>query len=391
MTTHYDADVAVIGYGPTALITTLTLAKQGASVIAFEKEKSIYPRARAVTVNDWTVRIFQDLGIADRILKVIEAQRGLRWLTYDGTEIMRVMHPESTLGHNVRFYNIYQPTMEAELRAAGEEMYGDRITVHYGDEVTGLEQDEDGVTVTSTTPDGGTRTVRAKYVVGADGGKSFTRRHIGTTMIGDAMPSLWIVVDCFSKRWWPDRDFLTFWSDKERPVVDIALSAGAHRWELTLKPTESEADYQTEDQVWPLLEAIGHNKDDMTIHQWAFYYHAAQIGDHWRQGRIFLAGDACHLTRPFAGAGMQTGMRDGHNLGWKLGRVISGELDPAWLDTYEAERKPNAKYFIDLAVVLGKVIEQTATPQEMSWLNDPDPSFVVTPWEPALNRPPVLE
>jgi len=390
MTEQYDADVAVIGYGPTGLIAALSLAKQGASVVAFEREESIYPRARAVTVNDWTVRIFQDLGIDKRILEVIEPQRGLRWLTYDKHEVMRVMHPEGTLGVRPRFYNIYQPTMEAELRAAGQELYGDLIDVRYGAEVLDVQQDGTGVTLTTKTSDGTTRTTRARYAIAADGGSSRTRELLGIELLGETVDTQWIIIDCHSKRWWPDRDFLTFWTDAERPVVDIALSAGAHRWEIPLKPDETPADYDSAEKVWPLLRSLGRTEDDVEIHQWAFYRHHVRAADRWREGRVFLAGDAAHMMPPWAGAGMQSGMRDGHNLGWKLGRVLAGSLGEEWLDTYEAERRPDVEDCTDRAVGLGRVIKQQATPEEIARHTTPDPSFVVTPWEPASNRPPVL-
>src|SRR5262245_10637612 len=88
MPTDFDADVAIIGYGPTGVIAALTLARQGIKVVAFERDRDIYQRARAVTVNDWTMRIFQSLGIDERITKVIDPQRALRWVTYDGHEVM---------------------------------------------------------------------------------------------------------------------------------------------------------------------------------------------------------------------------------------------------------------------------------------------------------------
>ncbi|HEM7809514.1 TPA: FAD-dependent monooxygenase, partial [Burkholderia multivorans] len=115
MTQHYDADVAIVGYGPTGVIAALALAKHGISTIAFERHRDIYPRARAVTVNDWTMRIFQNLGVDEPVLKQIDPQRALRWMRYDGTEILRIEHPPSTLGIKPRFFNIYQPTMEATL------------------------------------------------------------------------------------------------------------------------------------------------------------------------------------------------------------------------------------------------------------------------------------
>lgn len=389
MMQSYDADVAIVGYGPTGLAATLTLAKEGASVIAFEREESIYPRARAVTVNDWTLRIFQDLRVDEAVLKVIEPQRALRWVTYDGQEVMRVEHPPSTLGVSPRFYNIYQPTMEAALRECVS-VCGDQVDVRYGTDVVSVEQDADGVTVTSRDLTSGEESsVRVRYVVAADGGSSRTRERLGIAMNGDTLDQLWIVIDCYAKRWWPDRDFLTFWTDKERPVVDIALSAGAHRWEIPLKPGETEADFPSNDEVWPLIKALGHDERDVDIHQFAFYRHHVRSAETWRVGRVFLAGDAAHLMPPWAGAGMQSGIRDAHNLGWKLGRVLAGRLDESWLDTYEAERRPNVDFFTGLAVGLGRVIKQEASPEEVEAMNAV-PEGLVTPWEPPLIAPPQL-
>ncbi|MFE1319592.1 bifunctional 3-(3-hydroxy-phenyl)propionate/3-hydroxycinnamic acid hydroxylase [Kitasatospora phosalacinea] len=387
----YDTDVAIIGYGPTGLVGALTLATKGARVTAFERDRDVYARARAVTVNDWTMRIFQELGIDERIEKVIEPQRALRWVTYGGQEVMRVEHPPSTLGTRntrPRFYNIYQPAMEAELRRCGEELPG--LEVRYGAEVTAVEQDAHGVTVTARDrATGAETTTRARYAIAADGGSSATRKLLGIPMLGDTVETLWIVIDCKVKRWWPDRDFLTFWTDRERPVVDIALSAGNHRWEIPLKPDETEADFATDEQVWPLLRALGVTAEDVDIHQYAFYRHHVRSAETWRRGRVLLAGDACHLMPPWAGAGMQSGMRDAHNLGWKLARILTGDLDERWLDTYEAERRPSADFYTRLAVGLGRVIKQEATEQEIAAMNAA-PADTVTPWEPPLTAPPVL-
>ncbi|AJY15482.1 bifunctional 3-(3-hydroxy-phenyl)propionate/3-hydroxycinnamic acid hydroxylase [Burkholderia multivorans] len=387
MTQHYDADVAIVGYGPTGVIAALALAKHGISTIAFERHRDIYPRARAVTVNDWTMRIFQNLGVDEPVLKQIDPQRALRWMRYDGTEILRIEHPPSTLGIKPRFFNIYQPTMEATLRECAA-AHSERIDVRYGSDVVALEQDEDGVTVTAKdAATGELNSVRVRYVIGCDGGSSATRGMIGVKLLGDTLDVQWIVIDCRVKRWWPDRNLLTFWSDKERPVVDIALSGGNHRWELPLKPGETEADFSTSEQVWPLLEALGVSEDDVEIHQHAFYRHHTRMADRWRVGRVFLAGDAAHLMPPWAGAGMQTGMRDAFDLGWKLAGVLNGRLPVHFLDTYETERRPNASFYTELAVQLGRIIKQELTDEEQAALNaPPSPNAPEAP----LIAPPVL-
>src|SRR3954454_18536509 len=120
MDDQFDADVAIIGYGPTGVLAALSLAHEGATTIAFEREEGIYQRERAMTVNDWTVRIFQALGVDDRVAPTLEPQRASRLLTYDQTEIYRVEHAPSLLGKEARFYNIYQPALEAELRACAQ-------------------------------------------------------------------------------------------------------------------------------------------------------------------------------------------------------------------------------------------------------------------------------
>ncbi|VWB26812.1 3-(3-hydroxyphenyl)propionate hydroxylase [Burkholderia pseudomultivorans] len=387
MTQHYDADVAIVGYGPTGVIAALALAKHGISTLAFERHRDIYPRARAVTVNDWTMRIFQNLGVDEPVLKQIDPQRALRWMRYDGTEILRIEHPPSTLGIKPRFFNIYQPTMEATLRECAA-AHGERIDVRYGSDVVALEQDEGGVTVTAKdATTGELSSVRVRYVIGCDGGSSATRGMIGVKLLGDTLDVQWIVIDCRVKRWWPDRNLLTFWSDKERPVVDIALSGGNHRWELPLKPGETEADFSTNEQVWPLLEALGVSEDDVEIHQHAFYRHHTRMADRWRVGRVFLAGDAAHLMPPWAGAGMQTGMRDAFDLGWKLAGVLNGRLPAHFLDTYETERRPNASFYTDLAVQLGRIIKQELSDEEQAALNAPPAPDAP---EAPLIAPPVL-
>ena len=365
----YDADVAILGFGPSGVAAANALGSYGVSAVAFERDRDIYPRARAVTVSDWTMRCFQSVGLADAAAQDMDVTAGLRWVTYDGTEIFNLTFPPGQLGYPMS-YAIYQPLLEETLRAGVERF--PQVEVRYGVEVETVVQDDDGVTVTTRdTATGETRTTRAKYALACDGGSSVTRKQIGVELQGDTVPVRWIVIDAKVKRWWANRHILTFWSDNKRPVVDIALGRGNHRWEFPLGPDETDADFPTNDEVWPLLEGLGVSRDDVDIHQYAFYSHNIRMADRWRVGRVFLVGDAGHLMPPWAGAGMQSGIRDSFNIAWKLREVLAGRMDDAVLDTYQAERQPNVAFFTEVAIGLGKIIKQELTPEEQAAMAPP--------------------
>ena len=385
----YDADVAILGFGPSGVAAANALGSYGVSAVAFERDRDIYPRARAVTVSDWTMRCFQSVGLADAAAQDMDGTAGLRWVTYDGTEIFNLTFPPGQLGYPMS-YAIYQPLLEETLRAGVERF--PQVEVRYGVEVETVVQDDDGVTVTTRdTATGETRTTRAKYALACDGGSSVTRKQIGVELQGDTVPVRWIVIDAKVKRWWANRHILTFWSDNKRPVVDIALGRGNHRWEFPLGPDETDADFPTNDEVWPLLEGLGVSRDDVDIHQYAFYSHNIRMADRWRVGRVFLVGDAGHLMPPWAGAGMQSGIRDSFNIAWKLREVLAGRMDDAVLDTYQAERQPNVAFFTEVAIGLGKIIKQELTPEEQAAMAPPEgeepppppillPPFYVAGW-----------
>ena len=365
-TPDFDADVAIVGYGPSGLAAALCLGHYGIRTVVYERHHDIYPRARAVTVNDWTMRCFQSLGLDEELARTMDPTLALRWVTYDGRQLMRMDFPPSCLGRHPTSYAIYQPAMEEVLRRANARQ-GGHVQLRYGMDVGDLVQDQDGVTLTARAVDGSTgEALRARYVLACDGGSSTTRERLGIPLLGETREVRWVVIDAKVKRWWPERNILTFWSDRERPVVDIALAQGNHRWEFPLAAHETEADFQTHEQLWPLLHSLGVTADEVEIHQHAFYRHHVRHAERWRQGRVFLLGDAAHLMPPWAGSGMQSGMRDAFNLCWKLREVLAGRLPDRLLDSYQAERAPNVAFYTEVAVQLGRVIQQQVSPGELA-------------------------
>lgn len=390
MEQQFDADVAIIGYGPTGVSAANFLGSMGVKVIAFEREKDIYARARAVTVNDWTLRCFQTIGLDRALLKDMDPHTHYRWRTFGGKELMRVAVQPSALGQPAAMA-IYQPMMEQTLRD-GAARFADHVEVRFGQTVTSVEQDADGATVSANG-----KTVRVRYVMACDGGTSGTREQLGIKLLGDTIDTRWVVIDARVKRWWPERNILTFWSDPKRPVVDIALGLGNHRWEFPLAPDESESQFETKEQLWALLNSMGVTSDDVEIHQHAFYRHHVRAAERWREGRVFLLGDAGHLMPPWAGQGMQSGIRDAFNLSWKLHLVVAGLVagDAAehLLDSYEVERAPNVAFMTAASEELGRIIKMQMTAKEKTGaiVSAVLGKFGFNPKPLAIALPPALE
>jgi 3-(3-hydroxy-phenyl)propionate hydroxylase len=350
----FDAEVAIVGYGPTGVIAASLLGRAGISTVVLEKDKDLYARARAVTVNDWTLRILQELEVAERVKQDMDVMTAASWKTYDGKLVFRLVQKPDVLGHPTAMM-IYQPEMEAVIRerAAGY----DSLDVRFGHAFSGIEQDADGATVHATDDQGRGYSLRVRYVVGADGGSSPVREALGLEMVGTTRPRRWVVIDGEVLEPWPGCDELVFWSDPERPVVDIPLAKGNHRWEIPLAQGETDADYDTLERVWERLRALGVRESQVRIKGYAFYNHHLRHLEGWRRGRVVLVGDAAHLMPPWAGQGMQSGIRDAHNLAWKLIAICAGRADDALLDTVESERWPHVSLLTDMSVRLGMFIE----------------------------------
>ncbi|MDR3454180.1 MAG: bifunctional 3-(3-hydroxy-phenyl)propionate/3-hydroxycinnamic acid hydroxylase [Rhodoferax sp.] len=388
--TALDAEVILVGYGPTAVAAANFLGAYGIKTIAFERYKDIYARARAVTVNDWTMRCFQSVGLDADLLKDMDPTNTLLWKTYSGKELMRINLNKSTLGQPASSM-IYQPVMEQTLRTGVE--HHACVDVQFGKQVTHVSQDAHCASVeVADVETGVTTTVRARYVLACDGGSSGVRTQLDIPLIGSTINTLWVVIDARVKKWWPERHILKFWSDKQRPVVDIPLSLGNHRWEFPLSDKESEKDFETKEQLWKMLSTMGITPEHVEIHQHAFYRHHVRRAARWREGRVFLLGDAAHMMPPWAGQGMQSGIRDSFNLCWKLREVIKGRLPESVLDTYESERAPNVAMITDVSEELGRVIKMTMTgPEKIKAMVGGLLSKLKLPIPPSpLDKPPTI-
>ncbi|PRC47599.1 3-(3-hydroxyphenyl)propionate hydroxylase, partial [Mycobacterium sp. ITM-2017-0098] len=204
--------------------------------------------------------------------------------------------------------------------------------------------------------DGTEYVVEADYVLGCDGANSLTRRRIGSAMKDLGFAQRWLVVDIATHADLGQWEGVHQVCDPDRAATYMRIGATRYRWEFRLLEHETADDYATLDAVLPLLRpwAGTISADALTLVRVTEYTFRAQLADRWRRDRVFLLGDAAHLTPPFIGQGMGAGLRDAMNLAWKLAGVLDNSLAPHVLDTYEQERKPHARSMIRLALGIGR-------------------------------------
>ncbi len=344
-----ETDVLVVGAGPTGLLLANLLGSMGVKTTLVERNETTVQEPRAVSIDDESLRALQAAGLAETVAAITVRGYGSIYLGPDGRRFAEVKPHVKEYGFDKR--NAFeQPVFEATLRQAL--LRHPSVATVFGAELADFRQDSDHV-FADITIGGQVRTVRARYMVAADGGRSAVRKALNIQMEGSTFREPWLIVDLHSTR---NRCFHTeVFCDPRRSIITLPGPGGIRRYEFKLNPGETIEQAEEESFARRLLSEVGPDGDEPIRRQKVYTFHA-RIAARWRQGRIFLAGDAAHLTPPFAGQGMNSGLRDAHNLAWKLDEALR-MIDPEdLLDSYEAERKPHAWSMIELALRMGKIM-----------------------------------
>ncbi|HEY4615566.1 MAG TPA: FAD-dependent monooxygenase, partial [Citricoccus sp.] len=309
---------------------------------------------RAISLQDESFRVFDQLGIADALKAESLLDTGSRYFGLGERLLAEARPVPSRLGHPAKT-QFDQPILEQLLFDRALAHPG--LEVLLGAEAVELSQDAHGVALAVETPEG-RRTLTADWLIGADGGRSFTRFALGIDLVGTTQPQRWIVIDLLNET--TQRDpFAEFHCDGERPYVLVPGLKGRLRLEFMLFDHEDADEMTSPDMIRELMRPFRADLDPADVRRAAVYVAHQRVARSYRSGRAFLAGDAAHLMPPFAGQGLNAGIRDAANIAWKLIEAVRGGATDRLLDTYETERRAHGAKMMMLSRRIGAVVMAT--------------------------------
>ncbi len=356
MTEQPTYDVAVIGYGPTGVTAANLLGQLGMNVVVVERDSDIYSRARAISTDEEVMRIWQQVGLADRVQKDTLADRPLTFVDADGRSFIDLELSSHACGHPPQQF-IYQPALERVLREGVDRFPNVEVLLQH-ECLRVVDRGDCAELMLADLSDDTFKRVQASYVIAAEGGSSPTRSQLGIGYRGRTYTERWIVIDTKVTREWPGHDLLRFHCNPARPTVDCPTPLGHHRWEYPARAGEDENELVKDEAIWQVLNDQGITDANVEILRAVIYSHHVRVAERWRAGRVFLAGDAAHAMPPWIGQGMSAGVRDVANLCWKLAAVVNGQAPESLLDSYQAERMPHVQEVTKRAVMVGRIITE---------------------------------
>ena len=353
---HATVDVAIVGCGPAGVVLAALLGQAGATVHVCDRQAGVYEIPRAISLDHEILRVFQQIGVIDAVMPYIEPFTNSEYFGVDGQLIRRMtmVAPPYPQGYTPSVV-FSQPPVERVLRDHLAQLPG--VALALGLAMTRFTQDADGVTLHYADDS----CVRARYAVACDGGGSAMRAALGIPLEDLDFDEPWLVVDVLCN----ERGLAKLprtsvqYCEPDRPCT-LVIGPGNHRrWEISLKPGEDPSEAATPAGTWQLLQRWLTPDDGELWRQSSYRFHAL-VAERWRDGRVFLAGDAAHMQPPFLGQGMCQGVRDVANLAWKLTAVLSGSVQGAaatrLLDSYGHERKAHVRELTSRIKGVGAVI-----------------------------------
>ena len=350
--------VIVVGAGPVGCTAALLLAGYGIPVTLLERHAQPHPLPRAVHLDDEVARVLSRIGVSEGFLARSRPGSGLRLLDARHRVMAEFSRDQKAGAHGFPQANMFhQPDLEQLLFArVGEHPL---IDFRRGAEVCGLEGTASPLTAAparvSALVAEEPRTFTGTVVLGCDGANSSIRELTGIPMEDLGFTERWLVVDIRAEGGLDTWDGVEQICDPARAATFMQVTGDRYRWEFRLLDGEDEACLITPAALGGLLRPWT-GRDDLAgleVVRSASYTFRARLADRFQTGRVFLLGDAAHLTPPFIGQGLAAGLRDADNLTWKLAQVLTGRADADLLASYDTERRPHARAMVKKAVRVG--------------------------------------
>lgn len=346
-----DTDVLIVGAGPVGLTLANLLGRYGQRATVMEARDELIDYPRGVGLDDESFRTIQTMGLVEAVSQHTVPTHIARLVNGRG-KVLVENNPQSDEFGWPRKSGFIQPLVDRELLGGLDRF--EHVDMHFGHELIDIQHHDDHVAATFRTASGEI-TMTARYLVGAEGGRSFTRGWMDVEFEGKSPSTRWLVIDVNNDPLGTPGVYLG--ADPRRPYVSIGLPHAIRRWEFML--FDHEPAELVEDPAF-MHKMLAHHVPDPTqldvIGQRVFTHHG-RIATSFRQGRVLIAGDAAHLMPVWLGQGWNSGIRDATNLAWKLTSVLTGACDDSLLDTYDTERREHAKAMIDINMTAGSIMK----------------------------------
>ena len=350
-----DHSVIIVGAGPTGLMLGNLLGMAGIETLILESNAGLSDYPRAIALDDEGLRVCQAAGLGEAVSENLLLDIDAHYVS--AGRLFAKVAPTSKRNGYPLISTFHQPEFEATLLQGLARFSCVKLWFQHTLET--FEQTERGVLAQVRTPAGTQIEIECAYLAACDGAKSAVRRALGIPLLGTTFAQKWLVVDCVQ-----DEDsalVATFFCNPGRPAVTVPAPHKGRRWEFMALPGEQDEELLRTENVRAFIQQNGGLESPHIIRQAIYTFHAV-LARTFSKGRVFLLGDAAHLMPPFGGQGMNCGLRDAHNLSWKLAMVLQGQVSPALLGTYHLERHAHTGQMIWLSNFLGSIVMPTTRP-----------------------------
>jgi 3-(3-hydroxy-phenyl)propionate hydroxylase len=351
MNTPLNVDVIVVGTGPTGLVLAHLLGNFGIRTLVIDKNSGPADEARAVTIDDESLRTLQATGMLPEVLPHVVQGYGVHYYSWTNQLFAKIEPSSREYGYPKR--NAFRQQLLVQALSQGMTCQAS-VSLRYGQELVSLEQHADRVSAT-VQHEGQAQTFTAPWLVACDGGRSTVRELLGITLEGSTYKEKWLIADLIGRAS-PFRHTRTY-CDPQRPAIRLPGPQSTVRYEFMLHPGEDPEAVLEDTQLRGWIRGRDAQDAGLQMLRKVVYTFHARVATQWRAGRVLLAGDAAHLTPPFAGQGMNSGVRDAVNLAWKLAANLQHGASAKLLESYQQERKPHAWALIQMALRIGAFMQ----------------------------------